>query len=113
MKVLVTGGRDYNDMATVWRVLEGLDPDVVVCGGARGADTLAIRWAVRNCKEVQVYSAEWDRYGKSAGAIRNQRMVDLGADLVVAFPGGCGTADCIKKALKAGLVVRQVDGEGS
>ena len=48
---------------------------------------------------VEEYPADWKKYGKSAGPLRNQRMIDEGKpDLVVAFPGGVGTADMISRA---------------
>lgn len=83
-------------------------PVTVVCGGARGADRLAAREArVLGC-EVEEYPADWDRFGKAAGFIRNQEMVDSGADLVIALPGGNGTAHCVQCAKRAGIEVVRV-----
>lgn len=78
----------------------------IIEGGANGADKLGRIWAVfRNRGRVR-FAAEWGRYGKAAGAIRNQQMLDEGRpDLVVAFPGGRGTADMIRRARAAGLEV--------
>jgi hypothetical protein len=83
---------------------------VVIAGGARGADTLAVEWAKEREVMVEVYMAEWDQFGRKAGPIRNQRMLDEGKpDLVVAFPGGRGTAGMIALAEKAGVEVAQID----
>jgi hypothetical protein len=55
-------------------------------------------------QSVEIESANWDKYGKAAGGIRNQQMLDENEiDTAVAFPGGTGTKDMIKKARKAGI----------
>ena len=57
-------------------------------------------------REEIVFPAEWDKYGVSAGPIRNQKMIDEGKpDLVFAFPGGRGTTDMIRRAAVAGIRV--------
>jgi hypothetical protein len=59
---------------------------------------------------IDVYVAQWKKHGRAAGPIRNQRMLDKGKpDLVVAFPGGRGTADMIRRAERAGVPVRIAD----
>jgi UDP-N-acetylmuramoylalanine-D-glutamate ligase len=59
---------------------------------------------------LEVYPADWKLHGKSAGHIRNQQMLDESKpDIVIAFPGGRGTANMIKRAKKAGVEVFQVD----
>lgn len=112
MRILVCGGRDYNDRARVGKVLAGYvdtntDCMTIIHGGARGADALAREWAfMYGCLEDE-FTANWKRYGNAAGPIRNQQMLDEGKpDLVVAFPGGRGTADMVKRAQKAGVKVR-------
>lgn len=98
MKVLVCGSRTFNDQSIVDRILDGLDGgDGATCGdflwlihgAARGADTLAAFWAERRGfpeEAILAFPADWDRYGKSAGYLRNQQMLDEGQpDLVVAF----------------------------
>jgi hypothetical protein len=113
VRVLVTGGRDYADAGCVDGVLSGLyidcaEPLVIVHGGAPGADTLARKWAQRAGVATEPHMAQWHKFGKAAGAIRNQEMVRAGADLVIAFPGGPGTADCVRRARAAGIPVREV-----
>ena len=113
-RYLVCGGRDYSDMDAVARVFKELDiwPDDEIChGSARGADTLA--GVVANGRGVKVtrFPADWNKHGKAAGPIRNQQMLDeFRPDIVVAFPGGTGTADMCKRAKAAGvLLVYAVD----
>jgi hypothetical protein len=59
---------------------------------------------------IEVYPADWKKHGRSAGPIRNQHMLDVGKpNLVIAFPGGRGTADMMKRAEKAGIEVRRIE----
>lgn len=115
-RVLVCGGRNFDKtliLVTWLRALHEIDPfSVVIEGGANGADRLARSWASLNDIPVSTYYAHWDLYGKSAGWRRNQQMLDEGKpDLVVAFPGGKGTADMVKRALAYGVRVIRVDGD--
>lgn len=110
MKILVCGGRDYKDEHTVNRILNLVHEKKgifeIIHGAARGADTLAAKWAERNNIHCLDFPANWDKYGKRAGAIRNHRMLKEGApDAVVAFPGGSGTKHMVKLAQKAGVPV--------
>ncbi|MCK1520245.1 DUF2493 domain-containing protein [Bradyrhizobium sp. 17] len=111
--VLVCGGRDYDDARSLGMVLDAAHSanpiECLVHGAARGADTLAADWALEHDVLCKAYPADWDRDGKAAGPIRNQRMLDLGKPhMVVAFPGGKGTADMIRKAEAAGVPVVRV-----
>ena len=66
---------------------------------ARGADRFAQEWANANGVAWIVYDANWTKHGRAAGPIRNQQMLDEGRPtLVVAFPGGRGTADMVRRA---------------
>ena len=110
IRVLVCGGRDFEDRLVLYAVLDRLNATrgfaVVIAGGARGADTLAAEWAGERGVPAEVYMAEWGRLGRKAGPIRNRRMLDEGRpDLVVAFPGGKGTAGMIALARAAGCEV--------
>ena len=107
MKVLVCGGRKYDNKAAVYDVLDRIHEKLkitsLVHGGAKGADSLADEWAFGKCETV-VYLPDWDIYGRSAGSIRNQQMLDNEKiELVIAFPGGPGTQDMITRACKAGI----------
>lgn len=107
-RVLVCGGRDFTDREWLYRVLDNLNLEktieVIIHGGAQGADTMAGRWAEILCIPTQVIRADWKRHGRAAGPIRNLEMLDRGRpDLVVAFPGGRGTNHMIRSALKANV----------
>lgn len=113
MKVLVCGGRDYNDHERVKWALDGLNNkhgiDLIIQGGARGADLCANMWAINNSIQNCTYSACWRALGKKAGPIRNKNMLDIGKpDCVVAFEGGVGTQGMIKLAKEAGIRVWEV-----
>lgn len=75
-----------------------------------GGDWHAHHHALLRGWKVEEYPANWDRYGKAAGGIRNQHMVSLGADELVAAPLGKspGTRDCMARARKAGILARDI-----
>jgi hypothetical protein len=115
-RVLVTGGRDYADRAYVYATLDRIHKKeggiaVLIHGKARGADTLAEDWADDRVVPVNPYPADWYKDGPSAGPVRNTRMLkESQPDLVVAFPGGKGTADMTKKAIRAGVEIKWANG---
>lgn len=83
---------------------------VIIEGGALGADRAAFDWAVCSFAQSEQYEANWDKYGKSAGPRRNKQMLDEGKpDLVVAFPGGRGTAHMVQLAKEHGVPVIEVE----
>lgn len=113
MRVLVCGGRDYADRRSLYQALDRFHAatpiEVMIAGGAQGADHLACDWGAFRSVRREIYPADWDAHGRAAGPIRNQRMIDEGKpDLVLAFPGGKGTADMVKRAKSAGIPVREV-----
>ena len=121
LRVLVCGGRDYEDIKTLRQVLNSIDISYesadcygpiscIISGGARGADRLAEVYAREKDIPLEIYPAQWNTYGKAAGIIRNQEMLDDGQpDLVVAFPGGKGTAHMTNISKKANLKVINVE----
>lgn len=113
MKVLVCGGRNYDGVKEVFGELDALQkehgPLTVIQGGAPGADKLARDWCYKQRKVTMIHvPADWDQHGKAAGPIRNEKMIEEEPDLVIAFPGGRGTADLVKKAKKAAIEVKKV-----
>lgn len=81
---------------------------IIIAGGAPGADTVAEEWARENGCLVEVFPADWNTHGKSAGFIRNSQMLKEGKpDLVMAFPGGKGTRMMCDLAEKAGVRVNK------
>ena len=119
MRVLVCGGRNFTDYSKVETVLEKIifDGDSIpiedthiITGGARGADFLAQHFALQNRIPQTVYPANWNQHGRRAGYVRNVQMLEEGKpDLVVAFPGGKGTAMMIDIAKKAGVEVMEIE----
>lgn len=115
MKALICGGRYYDDRDTVFRFLDLLHAEysfsALIEGGASGADELGRDWARARSVPVETYSADWATHGRAAGPIRNAQMLSDGKpDVVVAFPGGKGTADMLRKAQDAGLRTVRVNG---
>lgn len=118
-RILITGSRKWADRHTVEVairreiVTKGWStPDVVVVhGGASGADACAHASAVAMGLQVEEHPAAWTVEGRAAGPLRNQRMVDLGADICLAFPlaDSRGTHDCIRRARDAGVPVRVIE----
>lgn len=110
-RVLVTGDRNWHDVAMVFRVLSQYDPDtVLIHGGARGADAHADSYGHYRKWEVHSEPALWDKYGRAAGPIRNQRMLDEHhPDVCHAFHDDLehskGTRDMVTRCDKAGIPV--------
>ena len=112
VRVLVCGGRDFVDYEQVGEVLDRIHAETpifaIIHGNARGADTCADVWATRRKADgvrCWPFPAQWSKYGKAAGPRRNQTMLGMKPDLVVAFPGGSGTADMVRRAEAAGIPV--------
>lgn len=107
--VLVCGGRDFRDNLLVHNVLNLTGATQVVQGGATGADELARGWAELQGIPCVTVPANWREEGRAAGPRRNQVMIErYQISLVVAFPGGRGTADMVQRARKAHLEIIQV-----
>ena len=110
-KLIVAGSRSFSDFdrlaADLDRLLVRRFPDVeIVSGGAAGADALAERYARSRGLAFRAFPADWRRWGKLAGPIRNRQMADYGSAAVVYWDGRSrGTADMISSASAAGLRV--------
>jgi len=101
--VLVCGGRNYKDSRRVFEELDALEPTLVIEGGASGADQLAFRWAQARQVPVITHFANWKALGRAAGPIRNGEMLARWKpNVVLAFPGGAGTANMVKQAAEHG-----------
>lgn len=113
MRVLVCGGRMFDQPRVVGRALAAIHQEtrisLVITGGANGVDRYGESWAHHNRIALCVFPANWRFDGRAAGPIRNARMLDLAKpDLVVAFPGGAGTADMVRRAKAADVPVREI-----
>lgn len=102
MKLIVCGGREYDNYEIVKFVLNGIHATYgikeIVQGGAKGADNLARRWAKEHNITLREFQANWE-IGKHAGPQRNERMACY-ADACIAFPGGRGTDDMMERAVR-------------
>jgi len=108
MKVLICGSRNINNPALISRAVEqsGMNPTHIISGGARGVDTLARRYARSAGIEFTEYLADWDKYGKRAGFLRNITMIGV-SDAVIAIWDGesRGTKHSIDYATACGKSV--------
>jgi hypothetical protein len=110
MNVLVCGGRDYQDWEFLCSCLDKLHKkhgvELIIEGGANGADSHAATWADKNLIPRMTFHANWANLGNRAGPVRNENMIKFGKpDCVVAFKGGKGTSGMIKLARNAGLKI--------
>lgn len=93
IRLIIAGGRDFKDYDKLCEVMKTFVEEhpgqdiVVIIGTAAGADRLGERWAHDNDIPVMRYPADWQRYGKSAGFIRNRDMVSNGTHLIAFWDG--------------------------
>ena len=110
MNVIVCGGRgerltEERGRAladALWQFNDGRL--TLFLGGARGIDTDVERWSIPMGYPSRRFPADWETHGRAAGPIRNAEMAK-DADAVIAFPGGHGTADMIRRAERKGIPV--------
>lgn len=109
--IVITGGRDYDDYPMVQEVLNFLNPTHVFEGGATGADEIAKMWCIDNKVPVTTINADWKKNGRKAGPLRNTQMLELAGPeaIVVAFPGGKGTENCVKTAISKNMIILRVE----
>lgn len=113
-RVLVTGDRNWTDIETIeWQLKLCVHMEVLIHGGARGADTIAGAFGKKLGSKVEVleFRADWDKYGRAAGPIRNKQMLVEGfPDYVLAFHDDLelskGTRHMVSLARKAGIPVK-------
>jgi hypothetical protein len=129
VRVLVTGSRNWTDANAITDQLAAYADkafktevacNLIIVHGANpgGADHIAAEWASERQRAnilgkranwiwAEPHPADWAKHGKAAGPIRNQEMVDAGADICLAFPLGesRGTRDCMRRAESAGIPV--------
>lgn len=126
-RILITGSREWDNRQLMEDELDswgqffdmGGEWATLVHGAARGADSMAAAIWESWARPAEAHPAKWDRkldgsYNKMAGFQRNQRMVDLGADICLAFlktgAGNRGTRDCMDRAKRAGIEVVEIWG---
>lgn len=111
MRIGVIGSRGFNDYELVCKELNPLinEVEMIVSGGAKGADTLGEKWANENNIQTLIFKPDWNRWGKRAGFIRNTDIV-ANSDYVIAFWDGAspGTLSSIKLCEKSGRKIKIV-----
>ena len=112
VRILVTGSRDWDDERTIEKVLRdafttaGSDErTTLVHGSAAGADTIADWIWTRQGLPSEPHPADWERFGRSAGHVRNREMVLSGVEVCFAFlkDNSTGTRNCIETARSLGV----------
>lgn len=108
MQIMITGFRNYDNFNEMYWVLETIvdklkikpNQSTIIHGNSRGADKIAGYVGKDLGFKIEVHPANWDKYGKAAGPIRNREMVNSDIDLVLAFPIGksYGTRNAMKEA---------------
>lgn len=116
-RLLVCGGRDYADRERVFDALDRVRMKHatmrIAQGGADGADALARAWAEERRVPCGTWAASWDEYGRAAGPLRNQQLLnEFKPEGVIAFPGGAGTEDMVRRARAAGVPVWIIKPDG-
>lgn len=103
MRVSVIGSRTFNNFNILLNILDSVPIDSIVSGGAKGADSLAKRYADMSGLPITEYLPNWSKYGRRAGFVRNIDIVN-DCDLVIAFWDGVskGTGHSIDYARKIG-----------
>lgn len=109
MVIIVSGSRDWDDAQPIYNKLDELLKEhnslLIVHGNAKGVDSIANTWAKEHHVPVEKFPAEWKKWGKAAGMIRNREMLEVYPNaLVVAFPSpqSIGTYGMLKEAEKRG-----------
>lgn len=122
-RIIIAGSRKFNDYKKMLTVLDDLgihlinsiDPVEIISGHATGADSLGERFAKVYNYPLKLFPADWDKYGKAAGPIRNEQMAKYAAEadrgMLIAFPIGesKGTKNMIKLAKQYGLEVNVIE----
>jgi hypothetical protein len=116
VKILVCGDRNWKETDTIFNWLAKFHKSsTIIHGNARGADTIGGKIAEKLGMLVLPYPANWEKYGKAAGPIRNQQMLDSKPDLVLAFHSDLknskGTKDMVQRALMDNIDVFVITGK--
>lgn len=110
MKIIIAGGRDFKDYKHLCRIcddtLSQFENVSIVSGTAKGADTLGERYAKENGYKVERFPADWDKYGKRAGYLRNREMAEYSDGLIAFWDNESrGTKNMISEANKEELMI--------
>ena len=112
MKVAIIGSRTFNDFDLLSKTVKeycrrsNISIEIIVSGGAKGADTLAEQFAKEIDKQTKIFYPDWEKFGRNACSLRNTQIVEF-SDIVFAFWNGKspGTKDSIDKAEKLQKII--------
>lgn len=112
--VIIAGSRTINDYRLVLRAIEksGFSPTEVVCGKAKGVDTLGERWAKEHNVPIRYFPADWKTHGRAAGPIRNREMAEYtgtkNGGLILLWTGNSSGSRSMKnEAEEFGLLIHE------
>jgi hypothetical protein len=112
MKLIIAGSRTFTNYQRLCQTLalERHRITQVITGGAKGADQLGYCWAWKHQVKHQLFRADWERFGKSAGVRRNYQMAQAG-DVLIAFwdgqsPGTAHMVQCMRQLGKLVVIIR-------
>lgn len=108
MRCIIAGSRYAKHYSHVVDAVKASDfsISVVISGGAKGADSLGEAWAIKNHKTLEIFPADWGKYGYAAGPIRNRQMASKAEALIALWDGKSrGTKNMIEEAIKKNLQV--------
>jgi len=118
LKLGVVGSRNFSDYSLMKEKLDEIkkqtDTLIIASGGSKGADSLAEKYALENGLKCVVFVAEWDRYAKASGMIRNRKIVDYSDELIAFYDGRSpGTKNTIMLANQSNKKIKVVLYEGN
>ena len=109
MKTIIAGSRNFNDYELLSLTCKDLLISEIISGTAKGADKLGEKYAIKHNIPVKKFPANWDKYGKSAGYIRNEEMAKYGESLIAFWDNKSkGTKHMIDLAKKYNLKIKIV-----
>ncbi|MFD2207554.1 SLOG family protein [Kiloniella antarctica] len=109
MKVIIAGSRTIDDYDALETFVESIDWPIeeVVSGGCRGVDELGERWAKGKNIPKKVLYADWVKYGREAGELRNRDMAEYADGLILLWDGKSPGASCmLRESSNAGIDIR-------
>ena len=110
-RIAVTGGRDFINFLTIRKAFKEInlnENDILVHGGCHGCDKLCSQIAKNEFNaKIEEHKADWQKYGKAAGPIRNKEMLKSNIDMLLVFRGWKGTNNCVEEAKKLKINIRK------
>lgn len=110
MRVIIAGSRHITDPTLVDRAVaeSGFNVTVVLCGEARGVDSLGRAWATARNIPVESYPADWSQFGHAAGPRRNRQMAANADALILVWDGSSrGSGNMLREARTHGLAIHE------